>query len=90
MLRKRKNFDATNYIYGIEAGKILGVSRVTFYNRVRYRKYDDIRTIRNRLGKKYLIHDVFKIAHPSADDKLIESMVYNWRLKKALDTKKKG
>jgi len=31
MLRKRKKVDQANYIYDIEAGKILGVSRVTFY-----------------------------------------------------------
>ena len=31
MLRKRKKVDQANYIYGIEAGRILGVSRVTFY-----------------------------------------------------------
>ena len=31
MSRKRKKVDQANYIYDIEAGKILGVSRVTFY-----------------------------------------------------------
>jgi len=45
MLRKRKTLDAANYVYGAEAGKILGISRVTFYNRVRYKKYDHIRKI---------------------------------------------
>ena len=90
MARKRKNIDETNFIYGVEAGRILGISRGTFRHRIKYRKYDDIQMIRDRLGVKYLIHDVFRIAHPSANNKLIETMVYNWRLKKALDTKKKG
>jgi len=31
MLRKRKTLDAANYVYGAEAGKILGFRRVTFY-----------------------------------------------------------
>jgi len=65
MLRKRKTLDAANYVYGAEAGKILGISRVTFYDRVRYKKYDHIRKIENRRGRKYLIHDIFRIAHPS-------------------------
>lgn len=88
MLRKRKELDGANFIFGREAAKILGMHRDTFRAKVKHRKYDNITIIRNRLGPKYLIQDIFKIAHPSADNKLIESMVYNWRLKKTLDTKR--
>jgi len=31
MFRKRKSLYSENYMYDIEAGKILGFSRVTFY-----------------------------------------------------------
>jgi len=64
MLRKRKELDGANYIFGREAGQILGIHRDTFRARIRHRKYDNISIIRNRLGAKYLIHDIFKIAHP--------------------------
>ena len=90
MSRKRKKVDQANYIYGIEAAKILGISRITFYKRIKLRKYENVSMVKNRVGVKYLIQDVFRIAHPSADDKLIESMVYNHNLKKMLDTKKRG
>jgi len=88
-LAKKDVLDVNNSIWGIEASRILGISRVTFYNRICAGVYS-VNCIRVPKGYRYSIHDVFKMAHPKLKDKQIEELILDYRMKKVIVKKRKN
>ena len=81
-MSKRGLLDINNSVWGIDAARVLGISRVTFYNRVRKGVYN-IPCVRCPNGFRYSIREVFKMAHPSLKEKQIEELILEYRIKMA-------
>jgi hypothetical protein len=88
-LFKKDVLDVNNSIWGIDAAKILGISRVTFWSRIRRGIYK-VKCVRCPAGYRYSIHDVFKMAHPKLKDKQIEELILEFRMKQAVVKKRKN
>jgi len=92
-LKSKGQPDVNNSIWAIEASRILGISKPTFEKRVLMGSYK-LRCQRFPKGFKYSIFDVFKIAHPTLNDKQIEEFIMDYRdnlaTKKKLNKKRGG
>lgn len=87
-MAKQVKLDATNCIWGIEASRILGVSKATFNNR-RMKGIYNISCVRCPRGFRYALREVFKIAHPTVNNKQIEELILDYRLKKKVKKRTK-
>jgi hypothetical protein len=85
-LSKKGKLGVNNSIWGIEAARILGISKTTFYTRNLKGIYQ-IRCVRCPKGFRYLIHDVFKIAHPALNDRQVEEFIMDYRIKMTMTKK---
>jgi len=77
---KSRKLDENNLIYGMEASRILGICKPTFDGRVKSGQYK-IACKRCKIGFKYSILDVFKIAHPTLKNGEIEKFIMDYRMK---------
>ena len=75
---KKDVLDVNNSIWSIEASRILGISKKTFWTRLHKGIYK-IKCVRCPKGFRYSIHDVVKIAHPTLNDKEIEEFIMKYR-----------
>jgi len=63
-MKTKKKITDNDLIWGIEASRIMGVSRATFFNRFLHGVYGGIRTVKYPKGTKFVMYDVFKVVHP--------------------------
>lgn len=85
-MKSIRKLDINNCIWGIEASRILGISKPTFDKRILMGRYD-IRCQRRPKGFVYSIFDVFKVAHPTLNNRQIEELIMNYRIKLAAKRK---
>ena len=88
-MAKDNTLDINNTIWSIEASRILGVSKVTFNNRLHKGIYK-VCCVRCPKGYRYSIRDIFKMAHPTLKDKQIEELILDYRVKKVAIKKRKA
>jgi len=76
-----------------EAARIFGVSAYTLREKRKRGAYRDIRTINTPKGVMFHIFDVFKIAHPTLNNRQIEELILDYRIKMTMtkkQSKKRG
>jgi len=81
-MAKKTILDVNNSVWSIEAARILGISKATFNTRLLKGIYK-IYCVRCPKGYRYSTHDVFKIAHPTLNEKQIEEFIMDYRIKSA-------
>lgn len=86
-MKSIRKLDVNNCIWGIQAARILGISKPTFDKRILTGVYK-VRCQRCPKGFVYSIFDVFKIAHPTLNNKQIEELILHYRIKIATVRKK--
>ena len=86
-MAKKVQLDVNNSMWSIDAARILGISKATFNTRLLKGIYK-ICCVRCPKGYRYSTHDVFKIAHPTLNEKQIEEFIMDYRIKSAAMKKK--
>jgi len=84
----KKKIDYNDLIWGIDAARILGISKRTFDNRWHKGYYNEVYAIRTPKGFKYSMRDVMKIAHPKANDQTIETMIHDFNMQKTMKSRR--
>ena len=79
-MKNKGKLNVNNSIWSVEACRILDISKPTFRLRLRKGIYQ-ISCVRCPKGFRYSIHDVFKIAHPTLNDRQIEEFIMDYRIK---------
>ena len=79
MSKSKTDLNKDTIVWGKEAAAILGISKQTFDHRRIAGEYNGVRKLRLRLGYKYSIFDIFRIAHPRASDDKIEEFIRNYK-----------
>jgi len=76
MIFRRKKIGSEKYVWGVQAARILGISRSVFNQRFRDNKYPDIGGRNLRKGNQYILRDVVEMANPRKSRKEIDELVY--------------
>ena len=90
MFKRRAKIGEDEYVWGVEAAKILRIGRTTFYERHKLNHYPDIEAIRFSNGFKYRLRDVVSAAHPSLSKEKIDDLVTLYRIEGFRKVKKKA
>lgn len=79
MLKRRSRIGDGEYVWGVQAAKILGISRSVFYVRFKDNKYPKIDAIKTMAGVKYQLRDVVSTAFPHTSEKKIDEIIISYR-----------
>ena len=83
-----KGIQASELVWGHDVARIFGICKREFDLRLASGEIRGIRAVRLLNGRKYSIYDAFKVAHPRADKRMIEELVFKFRQEKTRRGKK--
>lgn len=79
LFKRGKKTGDDEFVWGVQAARILRISRVTFWDRFKHNQYPQMVAIRTTKGLKYRLRDVIRAAHPRVSEKKIDELVIFYR-----------